>query len=477
MLFPQIRTSGQKSGQDANCAVGPVRRRPLFLSALSSLVAAVLVPLFCAPAAHAETLEEALASAYSSNPTLLAQRAALRATNENVSQALAGWRPSVSSSVTAGHKRTDTKTISDTSLGQRSASLSVSQSLYSGGRTVAATAQSESFVQAGRAQLAVVEQNVMLSVASQYMTVLRDQAVLELNQHNVEVLRKQLEATRDRFEVGEITRTDVAQAEARLSGAISQRVQAAGNLKVTQAAYASVVGTMPGTLVKPAPLTGMPAAEPAAQGLSEENNPSLQVAMHSELASMHDIDATRGQLLPSVSLNGDLSKTEDAVARGGRSSSAFLGVTVSVPLYQSGSVYSQLRQSRQLNSQAKIQVEETRRSVRQQVTQAWERWTTASAAKEARKDQVRAASIALEGVRQELAVGSRTTLDVLDSEQELLDARVALVSAETDESIASFDLVSSMGGLTAEGLGLKVDLYDPAVDYDRVRNKWFGSER
>ena len=473
MLFPLQKSPGTNS---KSTLAKPIRRRPLFLTTLSSLIAAILVPLVCTSASQAETLEEALAAAYGTNPTLLAQRASLRATNENVSQALAGWRPTVSSSLTVGHKRVHTGTVSDISLGQRSYSLSLSQPLYRGGRTVASTAQTESFVQAGRAQLAVVEQNVLLSVATRYMTVLRDQAVLDLNQHNVEVLRKQLEATRDRFEVGEITRTDVAQAEARLSGAISQRVQALGNLKVTQAAYASVVGKMPGKLVKPAALTGMPGGEPMAQELSLENNPSLQVSQFSEEASMHDIDATRGQMLPTVALSSDVSHASDASARGGRTTSAFLGVTVSVPLYQAGGVYSQLRQSRLLNSQARIEVEEPRRSVQQQVTQAWERWTTASAAKEARKDQVRASSIALEGVRQELAVGSRTTLDVLDSEQESLDARVALASAETDEAIASFDLVAAMGGLTAEALGLNVALYDPAVDYSKVRDKWFGAD-
>jgi outer membrane protein len=468
MQFPYNHPSTERPWQR--------RRRPLFLTAVASLVAAIVMPLLCTPAAQAESLEEALAAAYGSNPTLLAQRAALRATNENVSQSLAGWRPTISSSATVGHKRVHTGTVSDVSLGQRSYSLSVSQPLYRGGRTVASTAQTESFVMAGRAQLSVVEQNILLSVASNYMNVLRDQAVLDLNKHNVEVLRKQLEATKDRFEVGEITRTDVAQAEARLSGAISQRVQAGGNLKVTQAGYASVVGNMPGSLTKPAPLTGMPAAEKIAQELSLENNPSLQVAVHSEEASMHDIDGTRGSLLPTVSLSGDLAHADDASARGGRSSTGFLGVTVSVPLYQAGGVYSQLRQSRQLNSQAKIEVEETRRSVQQQVTQSWERWTTSTAAKDARQDQVRAASIALEGVRQELAVGSRTTLDVLDSEQELLDARVALVSAETDEAIAAFDLVAAMGGLTAEALGLNVALYNPAADYDKIRDKWFGAD-
>jgi TolC family type I secretion outer membrane protein len=431
--------------------------------------------LFAAAQSQADTVADVRSSAYQSNPTLQAQRAALRGTDENVSQALSGWRPTVSLSGTAGHQRVDSKSAGDRSLGQRNVKLSVTQPLYRGGRTVAATRQTENLVLAGRAQLIATEQRVLLAAATSFLNVLRDQALVTLNRNNVQVLNKQLEATRDRFQVGEITRTDVAQAEARLSGAISQRVQSEGNLTSTRAAFASVIGFAPGDLVKPAPLTNMPKSEREALELALENNPNLAIAMFNERASHHAVRGQLGNLYPTVSLSGDLSKTEDGAARGSSVNSAFLGVTVSVPLYQAGGAYSSLRQSRYVNSQRRIQVEEARRSTEENLTQAWGRLITAQASKEARTQQVRAAAIALEGVREELSVGSRTTLDMLDSEQELLDARVSLVAAERDELVATFDLVSAMGGLTAESLGLKLNIYDPAVNYDRARGTLFGA--
>ncbi len=448
---------------------------PLKLAKTLFAGAALAATLGTAGAASAETLADALAAAYHGNPSLLAQRAALRATDENVSQALSGWRPSVSLSGSKGHRRTHTHRTSDVGLGQHSVELSVTQPLYRGGRTVASTLQTENLVSAGRAQLVGTEQQVLLAAATSFLNVLRDQALVALNRNNVQVLEKQLEATRDRFQVGEITRTDVAQAEARLSGAVSQRVQAEGTLTSARAAYQSVVGSVPGELEKPRPLTSMPATEDDALSLAAENSPTLNQAKFTERASRHAVRSTLGTLYPTVALNGDLTKADDATARGSRSASAFLGISVSVPLYQAGGAYSALRQDRHTNSQRRIQVEEALRSVREQVTQAWERLTTAQATKEARTQQVRAASIALEGVREELAVGSRTTLDVLDSEQELLDARVALVVAERDEFVASFDLVSAMGGLTAESLGLNVELYDPDANYRRARDTWFGA--
>jgi TolC family type I secretion outer membrane protein len=426
--------------------------------------------------AHSETLADALASAYTNNPTLLAQRAALRATDENLSQALSGWRPTVALSGSWGQKRVESRTSGDVSLGQRTAQLSVDQPLYSGGRTVSATEQADSLISAGRAQLASVEQNILLSVATGFMNLLRDQAVLELNINNVNVLKKQLAATRDRFEVGEITRTDVAQAEARVAGAVSQQVQSDGNLKLARAAYKSVVGQAPGRLEKPLPLENMPQSEPVALELALQNNPGLQTAQHNEAASNHAIRTAWGALLPTVALSGDLTKAEDAASRGSSTDSAFIGVSVSIPLYQAGGAYSSLRQSRYSNSQQRILVERAHRDLREQVTQAWERLTTARATKVARTAQVRAARIALEGVQQELAVGSRTTLDVLDSEQELLDGQVALVVAERDEFVASFDLVAAMGGLTARSLGLAVNLYDPGRSYGRARSTLFGAK-
>jgi len=441
--------------------------------------AALAVLLFASVAvtpAHSETLANALASAYNNNPTLQAQRAALRATDENLSQALSGWRPTVALSGSWGQKRVSSRTVKDVSLGQRTAQLSVDQPLYSGGRTVSATEQADSLINAGRSQLASVEQNILLSVATSFMNLLRDQAVLELNINNVNVLKKQLSATRDRFEVGEITRTDVAQAEARVAGAVSQQVQSDGSLKLARAAYKSVVGQAPGQLQKPLPLESMPGSEAIALELALENNPALKTAEHNEAASNHAVRTAWGALLPSVALSGDLTKAEDSTSRGSSTDSAFIGVSVSIPLYQAGGAYSSLRQSRYSNSQQRILVERAHRDLREQVTQAWERLTTARATKVARAAQVRAAGIALEGVQQELAVGSRTTLDVLDSEQELLDGQVALVVAERDEFVASFDLVAAMGGLTAQSLGLAVNLYDPTKSYERAKSAWFGAK-
>jgi len=429
-----------------------------------------------APVAQAETLTDALAAAYTSNPTLAAQRAALRATDENLAQSLSGYRPTVSVTGAWGQKRVESRSAGDVSLGQRTANLSVDQPIYSGGRTASGTERVERLIRAGRAQLDGVEQNILLSVATGYMNVLRDQAVLDLNINNVEVLKKQLQATRDRFQVGEITRTDVAQAEARLAGAISQRVQSGGNLSLARAAYQSVVGTAPGQLEKPSPLEGMPEDQALALELALENNPDLRLAQHNEAASKHAIRTAYGALLPTVSLSGDLTKAEDATSRGSSTDSAFIGFTVSVPIYQAGGAYSTLRQSRYLNSQQRILVERAHRVLRERVTQAWERLVTSRATKSARASQVRAAKIALEGVQQELAVGSRTTLDVLDAEQELLDGQVALVAAERDEFVATFDLVAAMGGLTAESLGLQVPVYDQTKSYQRAKSSWFGAK-
>ena len=242
------------------------------------------------------------------------------------------------------------------------------------------------------------------------------------------------------------------------------------------AAFKSVVGRGPGRLEKPLPLENMPPTEFEALELARSYNPTLRLAKHNEAASQHAITAAYGALLPSVSLNGDLSRSDNAAVRGTSTNSAFLGVSVSVPIYQAGSAFSALRQSRYTNSQQRVLVEKARRDLSEDVTQAWEKLSTVKASKKARADQVKAAKIALEGLEQELAVGSRTTLDVLDSKQELLDAQVAFVVAERDELVASFALVAAMGGLTADSLGLKVTIYDPIPGYEHSRSTWFGGD-
>ena len=424
----------------------------------------------------AETLVDALVAAYLNNPTLEAGRAQLRVVDENVPQALSGWRPTVEIDSSIGVNRSEINSLKAKTLSPWSGELSVVQPLYRGGRTIAGTEQAESEVLAERARLLTIEQDILLATSVAYIDVLRDEAVVELNQRNVQVLQRQLEATQDRFEVGEITRTDVAQAEARVSRSVSDRVQSEGNLVSSRASYTRLVGIAPGTL-EPAPrLRDLPESEASAIEIAMENNPLLAAARSDEEASRHAIDVSRGRLLPVVDLNGNVSHAEDVSTSVKESDDFGVSAQVTIPLYQSGAVYSEIRQNREINSQRRIQVEETRRNVVEEVTQSWEALTTAQAEIQSRRDEVRAAEIALEGVRQESIVGARTTLDVLDAEQELLDARVALVVAERGEFIASFELASSIGGLTARNLELPVELYDVGTHYGEVRNLRWGPD-
>lgn len=445
--------------------------RHSFATGVGLLAAVLAVPV------SAETLVDALVAAYLNNPALEAGRAQLRAVDENVPQALAGWRPTVEIHSSFGVDRSESDKLGPETLTPWSGELSVIQPLYRGGRTMAGTQRAESEVLAERARLLTVEQNVLLSTSIAYINVLRDEAVVGLNRSNVQVLERQLEATRDRFQVGEITRTDVAQAEARLSRSVSDRVQAEGNLVSSRAAYARLVGNAPGTL-EPAPrLLDLPENEAIAIEIAMENNPLLHAARAGEEASRHAIDVSRSRLLPEVRLKGDISHREDVSIMVDETDDYGISAQVTIPLYQGGSAYSEIRQSREINSRRRVEVEETRREVVEGVTQAWEALNTARAEIQSRRDEVRAAEIALEGVRQESIVGARTTLDVLDAEQELLDARVALVVAERDEFVASFELAAAVGGLTAANLELPVELYDAEAHYRNVRSVRWGPDR
>jgi outer membrane protein len=392
---------------------------------------------------------------------------------------LSNWRPSVSFSSDYGWRD---QTISGGSssgttegaLHPFTNSLNLSQPLYRGGRTVAATQSAEASVQAGRAALTSTEQNALFQGVSAYMDVVRDQAVVELNRNNEQRLRRQLDATRDRFRVGEITRTDVAQAEARLSRAISDRVSAEGNLASSRAGFRRVVGESPRQLAPPPPLPPLPRNEEEAHSVAEQENPELRSAQHRENAARYDIRSTSGALLPTISLNANVSRAEDSSSRDTTTDTARITMQFTMPLYEAGSTYSQVRQRRQIHQQRRLEVDDSRRQVREAVTRAWEALTTARANIVARRAEAAANRVALDGVIQEAEVGARTTLDVLDAEQALLDSEVALVQAQRDEYVAGFQLQSAVGRLSAARLGLPVTAYDPAANYERVRNKWIG---
>ena len=439
-------------------------------------IAALLMAVSIRGAAG-ETLAEAMAVAYLDNPTLASARAALRATDEQVPEALSGWRPTVT--VTGELGKADVESESgffgaDEVRTPRSIQLDITQPLYRGGRTVAETSRTENQVRADRARLIEVEQNVLLRVATAYMDVMRDQAVLKLAINNEQRLRRQLEAARDRFEVGEVTRTDVAQAEARVSNAVAERVRGEADLINGRASYLSVVGSLPGQLSSPPALANLPGTELEARNVAIEESPTIQRAIHLERAARDDIAVRFGVLLPSLNLTALFNHVEDSASKGSLTERNEITARLTVPLYQSGSEHALVRAAREVASQRRIEIEVSRRAVLENVTLWWENLVTARAQIEAFRDGVRAAEIALDGVEQEAAVGSRTTLDVLDAEQELFDIQVDLVRAEHDDVVASYALEAAIGRLTAENLSLPTQIYDPTRHYDEVRDKFWG---
>ena len=459
-------------------------------------------------AAPAQTLGEALAQAYATNPRLLSERAGLRAADEDVATALAGWRPVIEAKSNFGHRQlkqdstfsfpspgdASTEMVGDGGAagamtqqdgGSSSSSwrgtdpasveLSVSQDVYPFGVTVARTKAAEQRVMAARAGLVDVEQQVLADAATAYVVVVRDQSVVELNANNEQVLERQLQATRDRFHVGEVTRTDVSQAEARVADARASSIEAEGNLESARAAYEKVVGAPPGRLSFPV-IAAFDAPESAAVALERGlvGNPAILRAAALESAAQRDIEVARSALLPRVSIDALARRAWDPNPFATLSDTAEIIANVTIPLYRSGEEYARLRQLRDVATQRRREVDTARREVREGVARRWEELQTAQARVTAFRASVEANDIALEGVEQEAAVGARTVLDVLDAEQELFEARVNLVRAESRAATATFQLLRVVGLMTAESLGLPTELYDPVAHYQETRGKWFG---
>ena len=447
-------------------------------------VAAVL--LLAGASASAQTLTESLAYAYNNNPQLLAQRAALRASDEGVPQALSNWRPTVNFTGSGG--RTDgfgstpnpfpppgninTHSVFVT----RSVDLNIVQPLYRGGRTEAQTRQAINTVQATRAQTLGVETTVFQAVAQAYLDVVRDQTLVEVSRNNEQVLRKQLEATRDRFRVGEVTRTDVAQAESSLAQATAQRINAEGQLEISRANFARAVGHPPGRLVMPRERPVLPATREEALSLAANDNPNVISASFTELAARDNVDVIRGQLLPQVSIIGDLNRSTGPsfTLNSTRQDTASVVARVTVPLYEGGAIYSQTRAAQQTVGQRRSQVDDARRAAVQTATQNWETLQAARAAIASFGAAVRAAQIALEGTQQEALVGSRTVLDVLIASQQLFTTQSQLVQSEHDAAVAEFTLAAATGRLIAPELKLPVQLYDMDSHYKSIKDKWLG---
>jgi outer membrane protein len=432
---------------------------------------ALLATAFWIPnASAADSLTDAFVKAYQTNPQLLSERANLRATDENVAQAIAQWRPTVSISADYSRIKSESKTDGFPTVETKSrpwgADIVARQTLFSGGRILAQRRQADAGVRAGRAILHATEQNVFLNTVSSYMNVVRDEAVLNLNHQNVELLSKQLEAAQARFDVGEITRTDVAQAEARLSAGQASLTAAEASLKASRLFYERTVGEAPGSLDPKPPVPALPETEETARETANVGNPTLVAARQAEEASKYAIDSAVAQMMPSVSVQASYGRSGQERGPETIGDDTRFTATATFPLYQGGAEWSGIRQAKELNNRARLDVEDTRRATDESVSNAWESYRAATASSEANREQVKATEIAFEGVQQELEVGSRTTLDVLNQAQELLNARVALVRTERDEIVASYVLLAAVGKLTAQELSLPVQLYDPVENYE-----------
>ena len=408
-----------------------------------------------APPLLAQSLEDTLVSAYTTNPTLAAQRARLSQTEEGYVQARAGRLPSVSASAEVSEQEVwgGAFNVRNGDLGY---GVQLNQPIYRGGRIDGSIDAALARVEAGREALRAAEQDVLLGAVSAHAEVVRDRQIVAIRSNNVDVLAEQLRAARDRFEVGEITRTDVAQAEARLSGARAQLSAAQAALAASRAAYARVAGVEPADPEAIEPVGGLPEALADAAEVALSTNPDLRAAQFQEIAADQGVRIARGALRPDVSVGASVSEGRASDFSGQVQGSATVRAQVSVPIFTGGLNRSRVREARAAADEARLSQLSVRRQVIEGVTNAWNNYLAAQAVIESSREAVRANEIAFEGVEQEAFVGLRTTLDVLNAEQELLNSRLELVRAERDLTVAAYALLQAMGLLDARRLGLPV---------------------
>lgn len=431
--------------------------------------------------AGAETLREALARAYRDNPTLTGQRAAQRAADESVPIARSGGLPVVSATSGLNENFLRGGNSFTTPARQLSGQVGVTVPIFTGGRVSNSVRAAETRVAAGQANLRGVEASLFTEVVGAYNNVLRDEAIVGLNTQNVRVLETNLRASRDRFEVGDLTRTDVAQSEARLSLARAQLQTAEANLIASRENYVRLVGAAPGTLEPPPPLPRLPDTPDAAVAVALENNPTLVAARRTQDAAGYDVRVARAGRLPQVGVTvgqnyfnylGSLGAgTGLGVGQTGTSTSG--GLSLNLPLFQGGRVAAQIRQAQELRGQAIEQVTLAERQAVAQTRSAFAIWRSSQQVIGSAEAAVSANKLSLEGVRAENTVGTRTILDILNAEQELLNSQVTLVTARRDAYVAGFALLAAMGQAEADDLGLDGGpLYDPAANYDRYRRSF-----
>lgn len=424
----------------------------------------------------------ALSRAYGANPDINQQRAAVRAKDEGVPTAKAGWLPKASGTLSAGHQYTQSANTFGIGGKQilvanpRGSSVQVTETVFDGMRTSNGVSQAESAVLAAREALRQTEETTLQAAATAYMDVLRDTAVLGLRRSNIRVLQVQLQQTRDRFHVGEVTRTDVAQAESALAASRADFAAAQSNLETSIATYRRQIGDAPRQLQPAQPIERLlPRSLDLSVVTGLEENPAILGALNQVDEAESAVKVAEGALLPTASLQGQVQQQNDASGFPNYNfwSASVVG-QINIPIYQGGAEYAAVRQAKEQLGQARLAVDSQRIAVRQAVSSSWGQLQAARAAIVAYQAAVKAAEVALNGVREEAKVGQRTTLDVLNAQQALLNTRVQLVTAQHDRVVASYAVMSAIGRLTAQGLGLGVVAYQPSVHYNQTKNRFIG---
>jgi outer membrane protein len=439
----------------------------------------VLLGAVAAQPSQAQSLSEALSQAYINNPQLNSARAQLRVTNENVPQALSGYRPRVSVNASAGQQWSEARAFGNTTSAvrtPRSVGIQVDQTLFNGFQTDNQVRQAEAQVRSQREVLRTTEQDVLLAAATVYMDVVRDSALVELQRNFVNVINEQLRATRSRFEVGEVTRTDVAQAESRLALSRSQLAAAQAQLNLSRANYLRVVG-------RPAQqrLNGrttvegiLPRSIEQALSVGSNEHPQIRAAVFGVDSAAFAVAVAQAALYPTVTVTGLLQRQYAPSTTVDRLDTASIVGRVTIPIYDGGIGSSRVRQAKESLGQSRINIDVVRDQVRALIISNWGNLDAQRAQIEAARAQIAASEIALNGVREEARVGQRTTLDVLNAQQDLLNARVSLVQAERNRVVAAYALLGAIGRLNLPRLGLNVPQHDPTLHYNQVRDRWHG---
>lgn len=429
-----------------------------------------------ATTAAASTFEDALTSAYENNPRIKQERERLKATDESLSQATSGFRPTASANYGTGRQETSLNNLPEIRSDFTTKGVRVEQPIFRGGGTISSLRSARERVKAGQYDLQAVEQQVLLDAVTAYMEVVSTSSILALAKANENVLNEQYNATQTRFNVGEVTRTDVAQSQARLSDARTAVISAEGRVLSALATFERIIGYRPhGELIIPNRLPELPLNLAEAIEIGRKASPQLLSAIHAAKSSLYDVRSNQATLMPRVSLVGQINRDDGAGAFGNTSfNQDRFGVEVNIPLYQSGSEYSRIRQAKAVSRQRDHLSTDTRQAMEEAITQAWEALETATATIGTRNQQIKAAEMAVDGVKQEQQFGVRTVLDVLDAEQELFAARTNLVRAERDKTIAAYTLLFRLGKLDPASVGVASVLYSPQENADDVVWKFLG---